>query len=247
MKKRQQFIDLLDQCSSIVGFTGAGVSTESGIADYRSQGGIWDRFQPVYLNEFIDDEQKRMLYWQRKMSMWHALKAATPGPAHQFFYHLHKEKKLLGLITQNIDGLHEKSGLSSDSIINLHGSSLEIICLSCADVQPAEGFMDMLDLNNGCPLCQKCGGLLKPNTISFGQSLRGEDLARAEELAKHCDLMIAAGSTLVVHPAATFPLLAKKHGAKLVIITLSETPLDESGDLVFHEPLGSFLNGIFEK
>lgn len=247
MNQRQQFIKLLGESSSIVGFTGAGVSTESGIADYRSQGGIWDRFQPVYLSEFIDDEQKRMLYWQRKVSMWQTLKDATPGPAHHFFSHLHKKGKLLGLITQNIDGLHEKSGIGSQSIVNLHGSSLEIICLNCADIQPAEGFMDVLDLSDYCPLCQKCGGLLKPNTISFGQSLRTKDLIRAEELTKGCDLMIAAGSTLVVHPAATFPLLAKEHGAKLVIITLSETPLDKSADLVFHEPLGNFLSDLFKQ
>ncbi len=247
MNNKNQFAQLLAQSSKIVGFTGAGVSTESGIADYRSQGGIWDQFQPVYLDEFIDDEQKRQLYWQRKLSMWQALKVATPGPAHHFFTGLGKEKKLLGLITQNIDGLHEKSGLAPQSIINLHGTSLEIICLSCSDIQPAEGFMDGLDLNEGSPLCLKCGGLLKPNTISFGQSLRSDDLIQAEELAKSCDLMIAAGSTLVVQPAATFPTLAKENGAKLVIITLSQTPLDDLADLVFNEPLGSFLQDLMNQ
>ncbi len=246
MNQKQQFSTLLNQCSNIVGFTGAGVSTESGIADYRSQGGIWDQFQPVYLNEFIEDELKRLLYWRRKMSMWQSLKKAIPGPAHHFFTQLSKKDKLLGLITQNIDGLHEKSGLTRQSIVNLHGTSLEIICLSCSDIQPAQSFMDTLDLDQGSPLCQKCGGLLKPNTISFGQNLNSKDLILAEELSKNCDLMIAAGSTLLVQPAATFPSLAKKQGAKLVIITLSQTPLDDIADIVIHEPLGDFLNDIFD-
>ncbi len=244
MNKKQQFSRLLAQSSRIVGFTGAGVSTESGIADYRSQGGIWDQFQPVYLDEFINDDQKRHLYWQRKLSMWQALKVATPGPARRFFSQLGREKKLLGLITQNIDGLHEKSGLAAKSIINLHGTSLEIICLSCSDIQQAAGFMDELDLNQSSPLCQKCGGLLKPNTISFGQSLLNRDIVQAEQLCRDCELLIAAGSTLIVHPAASFPVLAKQHGAKLAIITLSETPLDDIADFVFHEPLGTFLENI---
>lgn len=240
MKKKELFHDLLRASSRIVGFTGAGVSTESGISDYRSQGGLWQRFQPVYLDEFIHDENKRRLYWQRKAAMWQSVKDAAPGPAHTFFNSLHEQGKLLGIVTQNIDGLHEKSGLPREAIINLHGTSLEIICLRCDDIQPADGFMETLDLD-ALPCCSKCGGLLKPNTISFGQNLREDDLARAETLAVQCDLLIAAGSTLVVQPAAAFPLLAKRHGAKLVIITLSETPLDNEADLVIHEPLGTFL------
>lgn len=245
MTQKQKFIESLKECSRIIGFTGAGVSTESGIADYRSQGGIWQQFQPVYIDEFVNDEQKRLLYWQRKISMWQALQPATPGPAHRFFYELHKKGQLLGLITQNIDGLHEKSGLPTSTIVNLHGTSLEIICLSCADIQPAHQIMDNLDLDQGSPLCEKCGGFLKPNTISFGQSLRNQDLLLAEQLCKKCDLLIAAGSTLIVHPAASFPVFAKQHGAKLAIITLSDTPLDEHADFVFHEPLGPFLKNLF--
>lgn len=245
MNKKQIFQEMLEAGKKIAGFTGAGVSTESGIADYRSQGGIWEKFKPVYLDEFIGDEQKRLLYWQRKEAMWESLKPAKPGPAHQFFTDLCEQKKLVGLITQNIDGLHEKSGLPSDYIVNLHGTSLEITCLDCGDILPAEGFMDDLDLDNGAPLCEKCSGLLKPNTISFGQNLRSGDIERAQELSCDCDLMIAAGSTLVVHPAASFPVMAKENGAKLIIITLSETPLDRYADLVVNESLGTFLKDIF--
>jgi len=230
----------------IVGFTGAGVSTDSGIADYRSQGGIWETFQPVYIDEFVADEHKRKLYWQRKAAMWSSLQGARPGPAHQFFTRLFESGKLEGLITQNIDGLHEKSGLPAEHIVNLHGTSLEIICLDCLDIQAAEEVMNTLDLAASSPRCRKCNGLLKPNTISFGQSLDEEGLRRAEKLAMHCDLLIAAGSTLVVHPAASFPVLAKQHGAKLVIITLSATPLDGTADLVVNEPMGPFLTRVLE-
>ena len=173
--------------------------------------------------------------------MWQSLEPAKPGPAHYFFSHLHERGKLQGLITQNIDGLHEKSGLPEETIVNLHGTSLEIVCLECGDVQPAQEIMDKLDLSKGSPLCNHCNGLLKTNTISFGQNLNENDLLRADTFVHNCDLLIAAGSTLVVHPAATFPEMAKQSGAKLVIITLSATPLDSQADLVVNEPLGKFL------
>lgn len=238
--------ELISRCDRIVGFTGAGVSTESGIADYRSQGGIWEKFQPVYLDEFLADEQKRLLYWQRKAEMWQSLRKANPGPAHHFFTYLHAAGKLRGLITQNIDGLHEKSGLPTEYIVNLHGTSLEIVCLDCHDIQPAADFMDNLDLSMGSPRCRKCNGLLKPNTISFGQALDEQCLLHAEKLASNCDLLIAAGSTLVVQPAASFPVLAKQNGARLVIITLSETPLDGIADQVINEPMGPFLTEVLQ-
>ena len=238
------FRSALEKSNRIVGFTGAGISTESGIPDYRSQGGIWDKFQPVYLDEFLADESKRLLYWQRKKALWQGIKDARVSKTHVFFKKLYDSNKLLGLITQNIDGLHEKSGLSKDVIINIHGTNLDVICLECKDITPAHETLDDLNLDNGAPLCTKCAGLLKPNTISFGQNLIQEDLKRAEELALSCDLMIAAGSTLVVQPAASFPLIAKKNGAILTIITQSDTPLDNNADFVFHEKLGGFIDRL---
>ncbi len=244
MNDIDKFRSTLAKSNRIVGFTGAGISTESGIPDYRSQGGIWEKFQPVYLDEFISDESKRLLYWQRKKSLWQGIKDARLSKTHIFFKELYDNGKLLGLITQNIDGLHERSGLSRDVIINIHGTNLEVICLECKDITPAHETLDDLNLDNGAPLCTKCAGLLKPNTISFGQNLIQEDLKRAEELALSCDLMIAAGSTLVVQPAASFPLIAKKNGAILVIITQSDTPLDNNADFVFHEKLGDFIDRL---
>ena len=144
------------------------------------------------------------------------------------------------MVTQNIDGLHEKSGLPPEKIVNLHGSTLEIACLGCGAVDDAAPLMAELDPERP-PLCGSCGGLLKPNTISFGQQLVQADLHRAERMVRGCDLLIAAGSTLQVQPAASYPLLAKEAGATLVIITLSETPLDRYADFVFNEKLGDFL------
>lgn len=243
MTDLQNFKQLLETSRAIVGFTGAGISTEAGISDYRSQGGIWEKFTPVYLSEFIDNHAKRVLYWQRKQALWDSIKNAVPTDAHQLFVDLHKENRLTGVITQNIDGLHEKSGLPKDRILNLHGTSLEIICLKCGTITDAEEGMERLDPEIP-PVCELCGGLLKPNTISFGQQLVAEDLSRAEYLSRSCDLMIAAGSTLQVQPAASFPLLAKESGANLVIITLSETPLDRYADLVINEKLGNFLKKL---
>ncbi len=244
MDEINKFKSILKKSKRIVGFTGAGISTESGIPDYRSQGGIWEKFQPVYLHEFVSDESKRLLYWQRKKALWKGIKEARLSKTHIFFKELYDIGKLPGLITQNIDGLHEKSGLPKDVIVNLHGTNLEVMCLECSDITPAHETLDELNLDNGAPLCIKCGGLLKPNTISFGQNLIPDDLKRAEELSLSCDLMIAAGSTLVVQPAASFPLIAKNNGAVLAIITQSDTPLDNDADFVFHEKLGDFIDNL---
>ncbi len=238
------FKSAIDKSKRIVGFTGAGISTESDIPDYRSKGGIWDKFQPVYFDEFLSDEKKRFLYWQRKQELWKSMRDAVPNKGHMFFKHLYGERKLIGLITQNIDGLHEKSGLPKDIMVNLHGTNLEVICLECGFIVPSEEVLDSLNLEQGVPLCSKCEGLLKPNTISFGQSLREEDLDKARTLSLSCDLMIVVGSTLIVQPAASFPLIAKENGALLVIISLSETPLDSNADFVFHQKMGDFLDSI---
>jgi len=172
------------------------------------------------------------------------IRDARVSKTHVFFKELFDQNKLLGLITQNIDGLHEKSGLPGHVLVNIHGTNLEVICLKCNDITPAYETLDELNLDNGAPLCSKCGGLLKPNTISFGQNLVPEDLERAQGLALSCDMMIAAGSTLVVQPAAAFPILAKQNGALLAIITQSDTPLDDSADFVFHEKLGDFIDRL---
>ncbi|MCP4268016.1 MAG: sigma factor regulator FecR [Candidatus Brocadiaceae bacterium] len=241
-KSIKEFKSAVKESNKIVGFTGAGISTESGIPDYRSKGGIWDRFQPVYYDEFVSDESKRLVYWQRKQDLWNDLSKATPNKGHMFFRKLYDDGKLVGLITQNIDGLHEKSGLPNDLIVNLHGTNLEVVCLDCGYTVPSEKVFDGLNLEIEIPLCPECDGLLKPNTISFGQQLRQEDLGRANNLTISCDLMIVVGSTLSVQPASSIPSIAKENGALLAIITLSETPLDHYADFLFHLKMEKFLS-----
>ena len=239
-KDIQAFKAAIEQNSRIIGFTGAGISTESGISDYRSKGGVWEKFTPVYIDEFIQDEAKRLLYWQRKQALWDEMKDAKPNRTHLFFKKLYDMGKLYGIITQNIDGLHEKSGIPDNKIVNLHGTNLEVNCLECGFKKLSEEIFKNLDLGKGVPLCPQCGGLMKPNTISFGQELRNQDLQKAQTMSLECDMMIACGSTLVVQPAASFPYLAKKNGAFLAILTKSETPLDTIADFVSHQRLVDF-------
>ncbi len=243
-KSIEEFKSAIEKSNNIVGFTGAGISTESGIPDYRSKGGIWDKFQPVYYDEFVSNENKRFLYWQRKQDLWKDLSKATPNKGHMFFKKLYDNGKLVGLITQNIDGLHEKSGLPNDLIVNLHGTNLEVTCLDCGFTVPSEEVFEGLNLKRGIPLCPECDGLFKPNTISFGQQLRQEDLSKANDLTISCDMMIVVGSTLAVQPASSIPSIAKENGALLVIITLSETPLDYDADFLFHLKMEDFLSYI---
>lgn len=237
---------LIETSERIVGFTGAGISTESGISDYRSKGGIWERFQPVYYDEFLRDEKKRALYWQRKLEIWPSIRDAEPNEGHRFFTRLHKAGKLLGVITQNIDGLHEKAGVPAEKIVRLHGNTLEIICLACGLITPAGPLMAALSPEDPPPVCPECGGLLKPNTISFGQNLEPAIIRRAEEMAAECDLMLCIGSTLVVYPAAAIPARAKRRGAALAIITLSETPLDNEADVVINQPIGEVVRKLYQ-
>lgn len=236
--------ELIEKSSRIVGFTGAGISTESGISDYRSKGGLWNRFTPVYYDEFLEDEQKRRLYWQRKIEMWPSLRDAQPNTGHLFLFQLHQKGKLSGVITQNIDGLHAKAGLPRDRIVRIHGTNAEIICLSCGRILPAEELMEGLEPGGPAARCSECGGLLKPNTISFGQSLDPHELDRAEELSTHCDLMLCLGSTLMVQPAAGFPAMAARRGTALVIVTLSETPLDSAATVLIRRPIGEVVGEL---
>ncbi|MFP4613400.1 MAG: SIR2 family NAD-dependent protein deacylase [Spirochaetaceae bacterium] len=242
----RRFAELVSAAERVAGFTGAGISTESGIPDYRGKGGIWNRFQPVYFDEFLNDPEKRRLYWQRKADVWPAVRDAEPNAGHRFFVDLCRAGKLLGVVTQNIDGLHEKSGLPRELVVNLHGNTRETTCLSCSYRVDSEEIFRDLDLDTGAPRCPQCGGLLKPDTISFGQQLDGDRIARAEEIARECDCMVAAGSTLIVYPAAAIPEIAVRNGARLLIVTLSETPLDEHADLVVRRPIGEFLSAVRE-
>lgn len=230
----------------MVVFTGAGISTESGISDYRSKGGFWDRYSPITFQEFYADEEKRAEYWKRKLEIYEAFTKAEPNSGHKALVTLEKSGKLKSIITQNIDGLHQMAGNSPDRIIELHGNNRETVCLNCQEVTPWQNVYERVKGGDYSPLCIKCQGLLKPNTISFGQQLNPVILDQAVKFSCECDLMLVVGSTLLVEPAASLPRMAKRFGASLIIITLSETPLDQIADLKIEGAASEFLTAAVE-
>jgi len=238
----------LMKAKRILVFTGAGISTESGISDYRSKGGLWDRFQPVTIQEFLASEEKRKEYWRTKCDLYESFKTAKPNDGHKAVAELEQMGVLRGIITQNIDGLHEMAGNSHSLILELHGNNRETVCFSCGEISPWQDVYERLSQGEEAPLCKRCQGLLKPNTISFGQTLNPAILETAVTWAQDCDLLLALGSTLIVEPAASIPRLAKRYGAKLVIITLSPTPLDALANLKIEASIGQTMkhamNGV---
>lgn len=246
MNQLSRLKEYIHTSRNLVVFTGAGISTESGISDYRSKGGLWDRYSPVTIQEFLSDRQKRAEYWKRKLEIYEAFIKAQPNSGHKALVTLEKSGKLKSLITQNIDGLHQMAGNSPDRIIELHGNNRETVCLNCQEVTPWKNVFERVKGGDYSPLCIKCQGLLKPNTISFGQQLNPLILDQAVRFSCECDLMLVVGSTLVVEPAASLPRMAKRFGATLVIITLSDTPLDQIADLKIEGAASEVLTAAVE-
>ncbi|MFC1813211.1 NAD-dependent deacetylase [Thermodesulfobacteriota bacterium] len=224
-------------------FTGAGISTESGIPDYRSQGGIWDKFQPVYFQEFMTSKDARVEYWRRKSALYPDLVRATPNPAHMAVFHLYEMGLIEAVITQNIDGLHQQSGLPEDSVIELHGNTLRVRCMHCEATSSAHEVQKRIEDGDPAPECE-CGGYLKSDTISFGQAMPEAETEKATHLSRNCDFFLVVGSTLLVHPAALMPAYAKQAGAFLGIVNLSETPCDGICDVLIRESAGKILAEI---
>lgn len=237
----QDAIELLWSATRIVGFTGAGISTESGIPDFRSPGGVWANNRIVEYQEFISSRAGREEAWRQKALTWPPMRDAQPNAGHLAFVELEKRGQLLAMITQNIDGLHLRAGHNPAKLIELHGTMMHAVCLSCRDEIPMDEAVTRVQSGELAPECHKCGGNLKPATVSFGQSMPERELNRAYDAADHCDVFIVAGSSLVVYPAAYLPALAKQNGAKLIIINRTETPLDEYADLVVREEIGMAL------
>ncbi|MCG8636463.1 MAG: Sir2 family NAD-dependent protein deacetylase [Desulfobacterales bacterium] len=231
---------------SVVAFTGAGISTESGIPDYRSQGGLWDKFRPVYFDEFMSSEKARVEYWKQRLEMEKGLKHARPNKGHKALARLERAGHLRTLITQNIDGLHQASGIPEEKIIELHGNSRRIRCMSCSGLTTWEVAMERISSGEPAPECS-CGGYYKPDTVSFGQAMPERETREAARLSSNCDLFIAVGSTLLVQPAASMPEYAKSAGAFLVIINLSDTPFDPRCDMVIREKAGPVLEAIADR
>ncbi|MSQ67781.1 MAG: NAD-dependent deacetylase [Gammaproteobacteria bacterium] len=232
---------LLGQARRIAIFTGAGISTESGVPDFRSPGGIWSRLQPIKFQDFVASADQRREAWRRKIEIDRDMLAAQPNRGHRAVAALVASGLAPAVITQNIDGLHQRSGIAEGAVIELHGNATYAKCLACGMRYELAPIIQAFTQERRLPTCEKCGGLVKSATISFGQSMPEDAMRRAHAQTLACDLFLVLGSSLVVFPAADFPRLAKNNGAKLVIINREETPQDPLADLVLHTELGPTL------
>ncbi len=222
-------------------FTGAGVSTESGIPDFRSPGGIWTKHRPIDFPEFIASEEARREAWRRRFALDATLSRATPNRGHRAIAALVRRGLVTTVITQNIDGLHQASGVPAEKVVELHGNTTYARCLGCGRRHELADIRAEFEREERPPRCGACGGHVKTATISFGQPMPEDAMVRAAAAAFSCDLFVAAGSSLVVHPAASFPVVAKRNGARLAIVNREPTELDELADLVLNVEIGPTL------
>ena len=225
------------QKMKILVFSGAGMSTESGIPDFRSAGGLWEKYDPsdFYYQKILSDERARTKYWEMIKDVYGILEKASPNSAHKAIKTLEDSGKLLAVVTQNIDGLHHEAGNSEDKIIEIHGTVATISCLSCGKQSKKKEIIQRLDAGEKVPYCHDCSGILKPDSISFGQAMPEDKMSQAIMHARDCDLCIVLGSSLVVYPAASIPDFAAQGHAKVMVINREPTPLDRSADLVIHD------------
>ena len=228
----------------MVVFTGAGISTESGIPDFRSPGGVWSRMTPIYFQDFVADAGKRREAWERTFAGRAGWTGRKPNAGHYAVARLVAEGKASSVITQNVDNLHQDSGVPPEKVIELHGNASYAKCLDCGERHELAELKDSFLKAGEIPYCRVCGGLVKTATISFGQPMPEEPMARAEVETLRCDLFLVLGSSLVVYPAAGFPLLAKRNGARLAIVNRESTELDAFADLVLHDEIGPVMSGV---
>ncbi len=233
--------DLIDGARKVVVFTGAGISTESGIPDFRSPGGVWERNRPVSYQAFLASADERRRYWRQKFDSHDAIVNAQPNAGHRAVAAMIRSGKATTVVTQNIDGLHVRSGVPDDKVVELHGNTTYAHCLQCATIYDLDPIRVAFEAKGTLPVCQACGGMVKPATVSFGQSMPEQAMRRAEAATLECDLFLAIGSSLVVYPAASFPVLAKENGAKLVILNREPTQMDAIADLVINLEIGPTL------
>lgn len=238
---------LLASSKRMLAFTGAGISTESGIPDFRSPGGVWDKYQPIYFEDFLHSEAMRRESWRRKLQTDKVMSKARPNAGHRALAELIASDKMLGIVTQNIDGLHQASGVPDDRVVELHGNSTYAKCLDCERRHELESIFAQFAKDESLPSCETCGGIVKTATVSFGQAMPALAMQRAEQMTADCDLFIVLGSSLSVYPAAGFPEYALRCGSKLVIINRDPTGLDHAADLVINDPIGETLTAAVER
>jgi NAD-dependent deacetylase len=240
----ESLVELIDRARVVAGFTGAGISTESGVPDFRSPGSPWLKNKPIDFEDFIASEAARIEAWRRKFTMDDLYRDAQPSRGHYALASLVGSGKAPAIITQNIDGLHQAAGIADDRVIELHGNGTYATCLSCGRRHELADIRGRFEATGSTPTCEACGGMVKSATVSFGQAMPEEAMRRARELSLVCDLFIAIGSSLVVYPAAGFPILAKRNGAALVIINREPTELDPLADLVVRGEIGAVLAAL---
>jgi NAD-dependent deacetylase len=244
MSERQRLAQMIGDARRVVVFTGAGISTESGIPDFRSPGGVWSKMSPIYFQEFVASEEKRRESWDRTFSRKAGWTGASPNAGHFAVARLIGSGKASAVITQNVDNLHQDSGVPADQVIELHGNASYATCLECGLRHELEDLKALYQATGDLPACRACGGIVKVATISFGQSMPQEPMDRAEEQTLACDLFLVLGSSLVVYPAAGFPQLARHNGARLVIVSREPTDQDATADLVLHEEIGPLMSSV---
>ena len=249
MDKIDAVANMILESRRLVVFTGAGISTESGIPDFRSPGGIWDRFDAYEFTyqKFLSSEKSREKYWELSKLLWPKFAEAKPNRGHYAIAELYHLGKLDCVITQNIDGLHQESGVPEEKVIELHGTSKWVICLECGRRYSRDEIQRWVESGDKVPQCDSCGGIVKPAVISFGQPMPERETSEAGRRAAACDLFLVVGSSLVVYPAAQMPLIAKDNGARLVIINLEPTPHDDYADIVINEKIGEALSQMMEQ
>lgn len=235
---------MIDEAERVVVFTGAGISTESGIPDFRSPGGLWTKMAPIDFGDFVRSAEMRREAWRRKFEIDKTVARAEPNKGHMAIAKLVDMGVVTHVITQNIDNLHQNSGIPAARIIELHGNGTYAKCLDCGLRHELEDVRREFEASGEPPVCRACSGIVKSATISFGQSMPEEEMRRAEEATLACDLFIAIGSSLQVYPAAGFPIVAKRNGARLVILNREPTELDQIADLVIHAEIGPTLATI---
>jgi len=235
---------MIDEARRVVVFTGAGISTESGVPDFRSPGGVWSKMKPIYFDEFVANEDRRREAWTRTFSGAAGWTGAKPNAGHAAVARLVAAGKVAAVVTQNVDNLHQDSGVPADQVIELHGNASYATCLECG-LRHEFALLKAPFLEQGVlPSCRSCGGVVKTATISFGQPMPQGPMARAEEETLACDLFLVLGSSLVVFPAAGFPLLAKRNGAALAIVNREPTDQDGYADLVLHDEIGPVMSEV---
>jgi NAD-dependent deacetylase len=233
---------MIAEAECMVAFTGAGISTESGIPDYRSPGGIWTKFRPIDFGDFMASAEARRETWRRKFASHETLQKATPNAGHRALARLVEKGKMAAVVTQNIDGLHQASGVPDDKVIELHGNATYAACLDCRKRYELDWVREIFAVDERLPICTACGGIIKTATISFGQSMPEAEMERAREVTMAADLFIVLGSSLVVYPAAGFPIMAKRNGSRLVIVNREPTDQDELADLVINAEIGATMS-----